>query len=606
MSVSAKWGLVSCLTAVLICTAAARADFKSGQAAWDAGRHVEAVKEWRAAALVNDVRAMLALGRAFVKGLGVPQDYVDAHKWLNLAAGRGSAEAAAERDALAARMTAEERAEARKLARAWRTGRKQAASVPGPGGPPKAASPPASVGVPPERAVREAQELLAALGYKPGAADGTWGGRSAKAYAAFLRDAGLPPGDMLTPEGLRTMRALAKRRGYGTATGMAPRAEPRQQVTKTRSRLLPNELHRAAREGDIDGLKAALKAGADVNARDRRGWTALMHAANQGYKLMVRPLLKAKADPDVQAADGATALFMASVHGHSEIMEMLVKAGADIAIRGPKGKTAVDVALARGDSAVLRAFVFRDCPECPEMVVLPGGSYMMGSPGDEAGRGGDEGPRHRVTIPRPIAVGKYEVTFAEWDVCVAAGGCGGYRPGDRGWGRGRRPVVNVSWEDVKSYVEWVSGKTGKRYRLLSESEWEYAARAGTTGPFHFGSTISTDQGNYDGNYTYGSGRGGVYREKTASAGSFPANGFGLHDVHGNVWEWVEDCWHGDYSGASADGSAWTTGGNCGERVLRGGSWYFIPGLLRSAYRNRFTAGFRNDDLGFRIARTLTP
>ena len=279
------------------------------------------------------------------------------------------------------------------------------------------------------------------------------------------------------------MRAAARRRGGGTGKEAVQSTKPRQPIA-TASR--PDALHRAAKEGDIDGLKAALKAGADVNARDRRGWTALMHAANKGYKLMVGPLLKAKADPDVQAADGATALFMASVHGHSEIIEMLVKAGADIAIRGPKGKTAVDVALARGDSAVLRAFVFRDCPECPEMVVLPGGSYMMGSPGDEAGRGGDEGPRHRVTIPRPIAVGKYEVTFAEWDVCVAAGGCGGYRPGDRGWGRGRRPVVNVSWEDVKSYVEWLSGKTGKRYRLLSESEWEYAARAGTAGPFHFG------------------------------------------------------------------------------------------------------------------------
>ncbi len=246
---------------------------------------------------------------------------------------------------------------------------------------------------------------------------------------------------------------------------------------------------------------------------------------------------------------------------------------------------------------------FRDCDDCPEMVVVPAGSYMMGSPSHEDGRVDRESPVHRVTIPEPFAVGVYEVTFREWDACRRDGGCS-HAPGDRGWGRGDRPVIAVSWEDAKEYVRWLSRETGAEYRLLSESEWEYAARAGTTGPFHFGSTISPEQANYDGNYTYGSGRKGRYRKRTEPVGSFPPNAFGLHDVHGNVREWVEDCWHGSYRGAPSDGRAWTTGGGCVRRVLRGGSWGDEPRLLRSADRYRSGTGLRLDDIGFRIARTL--
>ncbi len=249
---------------------------------------------------------------------------------------------------------------------------------------------------------------------------------------------------------------------------------------------------------------------------------------------------------------------------------------------------------------------FRDCGECPEMVVVPSGEYTMGSPDGEKGRFREEGPRHRVRIGEAFAVGKYEVTFGEWDACVAGGGCRGYRPDDGGWGRGRRPVIRVSWEDAKGYVEWLSGRTGKGYRLLSEAEWEYVARAGTAGPFHMGSTIGTDQANYDGNYTYGLGSKGRYRKRTIPVGSFLANGFGLHDVHGNVYEWVEDCWHGSYEGAPTDGSAWVSGGDCSQRVLRGGSWGDIPRFLRSANRFRNPTSNRYDDFGFRIARTLAP
>jgi formylglycine-generating enzyme required for sulfatase activity len=247
---------------------------------------------------------------------------------------------------------------------------------------------------------------------------------------------------------------------------------------------------------------------------------------------------------------------------------------------------------------------FKDCATCPEMVVVPAGSFMMGSPPGEKVRTDDEGPQHRVTIAQPFAVGKTEVTFAEWDACVDDGGCGTYRPEDEGWGRGRQPVINVSWNDAQAYVKWLSDKTEKDYRLLTEAEWEYAARAGTTTPFYFGRTISPDQANYNGEYTYDGGPKGVYREKTTPVGSFPANAFGLHDVHGNVLEWVEDCWHENYSGSPIDGAAWKSGGDCDRRVLRGGSWYDLPRFVRSANRLRYFPGVRDLDAGFRVARTF--
>ena len=246
---------------------------------------------------------------------------------------------------------------------------------------------------------------------------------------------------------------------------------------------------------------------------------------------------------------------------------------------------------------------FRDCAACPEMVVVPAGSYLMGSPSSEPGRHRDEGPLHRVRIAAAFAVGVYEVTFAEWDACVSAGGCRGYRP-DRGKGRGRRPVTNVSWADAQQYVSWLRSHTGAQYRLLSEAEWEYVARAGTTTPFHTGRTISAELANYDGRRTYAGGASGVYRAQTVPVGSFRPNRFGVHDVHGNVREWVEDCWHGSHDGAPSDGS--TRGGaQCSWRVVRGGAWYDAPRLLRSAYRTWNFAGNRSSSLsGLRVARTL--
>ena len=379
----------------LLWAGTALADYKAGQRAWDAGRHAEAVAQWKAAANANDARAMLGLGRAHIWGLGVPQNYVEAHKWLDLAAGRGNATAAARRDALAIEMTGRDRAEARKLARAWRPGKRAA-----------------------------------------------------------------------------TVRKLQKRKPVETG--------------KTR---------RTAERRRFD-------------------------------------------------------------------------------LQWPAGKE------------------FRDCDYCPEMVVVPAGSFEMG--------GEAEGPRHRVTIRRRFAVGKYEIAFAEWDACVRAGGCGEHRAGDRNWGRGQRPAIYVSWRDARSYVRWLGKLLGQPYRLLSEAEWEYAARAGSQSAFSWGAAAGRNRANCKGCGSRWDGR------KTAKAGTFPANAFGLHDMHGNAREWVQDCWHGSYRSAPADGSARTESGDCRRRVLRGGSWSDIPWDIRSA--KRLAGGWkdRNSKSGFRVALTLEP
>jgi len=210
-----------------------------------------------------------------------------------------------------------------------------------------------------------------------------------------------------------------------------------------------------------------------------------------------------------------------------------------------------------------------------------------------------------VTFGKPFAIGKYEVTFAEYDRFAEA--TGREKSSDRGWGRGRRPAINLFWEDARAYASWLSGQTGKRYRLPSESEWEYATRGGTKTPFSTGECINTDQANYDGSFGWEDcPKTGVYRQKTVEAGSLPANPSGFHEVHGNVWEWVQDCWHEGYKDAPEDGSAWAEagGGDCGRRVLRGGSWDYRPGLLRSADRVRGGAGSRFGYIGFRLAQDL--
>jgi formylglycine-generating enzyme required for sulfatase activity len=250
-------------------------------------------------------------------------------------------------------------------------------------------------------------------------------------------------------------------------------------------------------------------------------------------------------------------------------------------------------------------YAFRDCASCPEMVILPAASFTMGSPDNESDREMDEGPQRLVTIARPFAVGKFEVTFAEWDACVADGGCqSNSKPKDEGWGKDNQPVVNVSWDDANEYVQWLSRITGKSYRLLTEAEWEYAARAGSTSPFPEGGAITPEQANFQTNFdSDGNNREGTFREQAVTVGSFPPNAFGLHDMEGNVSEWVQDSWHENYAGAPTDGSAWA-GGEMSLRVLRGGSWYSFPTDLRSASRRADQPDHRSAEIGFRVARSL--
>lgn len=280
--------------------------------------------------------------------------------------------------------------------------------------------------------------------------------------------------------------------------------------------------------------------------------------------------------------------------------------------------------------------VFRDCDVCPEMVVIPPGDYMRGSPAGEKGRGKDEGPRRRVRIGAKLAVGRYEVTRREYAAFVNdtgrknAGGCwvadGSLTEWRQDPGRSwrspgftqgeRHPVVCVNWRDAKAYARWLSSRTGKTYRLLSEAEWEYAARAGTDTSRYWG---DSETGQCKHANAADAAFGEKYRRRqslrsscqdhsphTAEAGSHGANGFLLSDMLGNAWEWVEDCLHKDYSRAPDDGKAWVREGECGRRMLRGGSWYSPSARVRSAVRGSDALDSRNFDSGFRVARTLGP
>ena len=246
---------------------------------------------------------------------------------------------------------------------------------------------------------------------------------------------------------------------------------------------------------------------------------------------------------------------------------------------------------------------FQECEKCPEMVVVPAGHFIMGSPATEPGHAANEAPQRTVSIGKPFAAGKFAVTFDEWDACVAAGGCNGYTPPDEGGRRGRQPVVNVSWNDANAYVAWLSKTTGKPYRLLSESEREYVTRAGTETPFWFGKVITTKQANYDGSVIYGAGSKGEFRQRTLPVDFFAPNPFGLYQVHGNVYEWTEDCWAPSYANAPSDGTA-RTQANCSGRTLRGGSMMDSPDALRSAARSGFSPNARASKIGFRVARSL--
>jgi formylglycine-generating enzyme required for sulfatase activity len=237
----------------------------------------------------------------------------------------------------------------------------------------------------------------------------------------------------------------------------------------------------------------------------------------------------------------------------------------------------------------------RDCEVCPELVPVPAGEFMMGAPASDKDGSAQERPQHRVRVEKPVLAGRYEVTFAQWDACVAGGGCG-QRPDDFGWGRDDRPVMLVSWHDVQEYLGWLRATTGKPYRLLTEAEWEYVNRAGTATRYWWGDALGTGNANCKGCGSQWDDR------QTAPVGSFRPNAFGLYDTAGNVWEWVADCWVEDFTSAGRDASAVPDPEPCERRVLRGGSWINKPGNLRASARAWGAADGRVNIVGLRVAR----
>jgi formylglycine-generating enzyme required for sulfatase activity len=272
--------------------------------------------------------------------------------------------------------------------------------------------------------------------------------------------------------------------------------------------------------------------------------------------------------------------------------------------------------LTRAAERALKPFAnFRECAgNCPEMIVIPSGSFVMGSTqteqsrfdsvpkrtddndlqNHEAGGLSNEGPQHKVVIAKSFAVAKFDVTFAEWGACFSVGGC--RQRNDSGMGRDTKPAITVSWDDAQQYVAWLSKMTGRSYRLLTEAEWEYAARAGTTTAYYWGDEIGKGNANC-------MGCGSEENKQTSPVGSFPANPFGLYDMAGNVWQWVQDCYSRNYDQAPTDGSE-STGQDCTYRVARGGSWNLGPEYARSAVRFRYVHNYQAIIRGFRVARTL--
>ena len=478
---------------------------------------------------------------------------------------------------------------------------------------------------------RRIQRGLASLGFGPGPADGLFGNRTRSAVRSYQKEEGFPETGYLDAESAKSLLAATSPSDTSASTttggsisvqtsgGDVARVGPSQAPDPSRTflasgmslsdwvllaedRLVSGDYRSLLVEGAghlrkfgtidtvasvveraIDGLIEDIRVMDEASARS--ALESVRRIKDVSGERVALHRIEAKAHSRLSQFEQAAAAYQswlrAAPADHPERKKMAV--GLQRVLRGEMPPDAVDP--------------FRDCAECPQMIVLPPGRFRMGSTFDEVWRYFDEDPIHDVAIAEPIAVGVHEVTFSEWDACHRAGGCS-YNPADSGWGRENRPVVGVSWKDTQDYVGWLSTKTGKHYRLLSESEWEYAARGGTTTRYHWGD----DPGQNRANCKHCGDRSDA--SKTLPVGSFPSNPFGLFDVHGNVWEWVEDCWHRNYANAPSDGSAWVTQGSCGHRILRGGSWSVGPRNVRSAVRSRFAAGIRSDSIGFRVARTF--
>jgi formylglycine-generating enzyme required for sulfatase activity len=396
-------------------------------------------------------------------------------------------------------------------------------------------------------------------------------------FCTHIRDALQRP--WMSPEE-RKAQEVARRQGE---------AERRQQETESKRRAEverhPTAEFEAEARTDVEQLRH------EAEAQPQR--------AEAERQKPAQPQLREKVEVQPHPEEDARRVIRPLVGLLVGLFVVLAAIGIWIVSTSPPTTTPIKVTIltVQQEQNLKAKDTFKECTTCPQMMVVSAGSFSLGSPAGEPARFANEGPQHTVKIARQFAVGQFALTFDEWDACVGAGGCNGYRPDDQGWGRGGRPVINVSWHDAAAYVAWLAKLTGKPYRLLSEAEYEYATRAGTTTAYPWGSAIGKNNANCHGCSSEWDNK------QTAPVGSFAANGFGLYDMVGNVWEWTQDCYHDGYDGAPTDGSAWISG-DCGSRVLRGGSWYRDPDNLRSALRFGVTSDLRNYGVGFRVARTL--
>ncbi len=431
--------------------------------------------------------------------------------------------------------------------------------------------------------------------------------------AGFARDPAARPA---------SVRALLE----NVRNGVGPTPE---EVARERAEQERRERELAARRQIEEQARAAARAQIELQRKEeerqrQRHERAAQEAAREARKDALRQQLLAKREEEAakarlaqeeaqrKAAQAkAAALYLAQQKRARELQA--ARTADDLAKLMPSPSSPV----ADGDGVLCDPFL-DGAGSGPSLVLIPTGRFQMGSHEHErkiamaAGAQKKwlerETPQRWVGIERPFAMGRYPVTVGEWRVFV---GASGWEPtGEVDWTApgfpqtDAHPVVGVTWHDAQHYVAWLSSATGKRYRLPSEAEWEYACRAGTRTAFSFGDTISPEQANYDATFTYNGGPRGAYRGGTTPSGMFPANPWGLFDMHGNVWEWVQDVVHDNYEGAPGDGSAWELGGDPARRILRGGSWLYNPRYLRSALRNGFSSVLSNDIVGFRVVREL--
>jgi formylglycine-generating enzyme required for sulfatase activity len=285
------------------------------------------------------------------------------------------------------------------------------------------------------------------------------------------------------------------------------------------------------------------------------------------------------------------------------------RAGIDMSSKACLATIAIVVLTAAACAEPESGDEFRDCEACPSMVRIATGTFAMGAPDSERNRDDDEGPVRDVSMEREFAMAKSETSWSEWQACMDDGACvaptGHSMPEGSDWGKGTRPVITVSWSDAQAYVSWISEKTGRTYRLPTEAEWEYVARAGAQSRYQYGDDPKTlcRIGNGADLATNFNNRNDCYDRigrETAPGGSFEPNAFGLFDMIGNVWEWTEDCWNTSYHSAPISGEAWRTG-DCSQAVIRGGSWGSYPHNLRFATRQGLERNYRGHEVGFRVA-----